>query len=71
MGKTKQRRKCLFDAIRSDEIEDIIANNIISSKYEVDNNVESAINFLTHKSNDRCMVKTPPVELKYRIPNYF
>ena len=47
----------VFDVIMSHEIEDFIANDIISSKYEVDNNVESAITFINHKCNDRCMVK--------------
>ena len=30
----------IFDIIRYDDIEYFIANNIISSKYEVENNVE-------------------------------
>ena len=48
----------VFDFIRFDEIEDFIANNIISSKDEVDNNVKSAITFITHKCNCRFVVKT-------------
>ena len=40
------------------DIDDFIAKNIISSKYEVDNNVESAIAFITQKFNDRCMCCT-------------
>ena len=48
----------VFCIITSDDIENFIVNNIISSKYEVDNNIESAINFLTQKCNDRFMVKT-------------
>ena len=47
----------VFDVIISDEIEDFIEKNIISSKYEVYNNVESAIKFITQKYNDGCMVK--------------
>ena len=37
----------VFDVIRSDKIDYFIANNTISSEYEVDNNVESSITFLT------------------------
>ena len=48
----------VFCIITSDDIENFIVNNIISSKYEVDNNVESAITFLNRKFNDICMVKT-------------
>ena len=50
-------RASIFDGIRSDDIEYFIAKDIFSSKDEVDNNFESDITFLTHKCNDRCMVK--------------
>ena len=63
-------RASVFDVIRYNQILDFIAKNIISSKYEVYNNVESAINVLTHKCNDRCMIKTSTDELRYRMPNY-
>ena len=62
------KRKCFFQdklgqasvfyIIRSDEIDDFIAKNIISNKYKVDNNVESVITFPDRKFNDICMVKT-------------
>ena len=56
--------------IRSDDIKYFITKNIISSKYEVDNDVESAINFLTHKYNDVFMVKISTGELRFRMRNY-
>ena len=60
----------VFDVIISDDIEDFIANNIISSKYEVDNNTESDITFINHKCNDRCMVKKSTGELICPMTNY-
>ena len=59
----------VFDVIRYDKIENFIAKNIISGKDEVENNVESAINVLTQKFKNRCMVKTSTGELRYRMPN--
>ena len=67
----KLRRASVFDVIISDEIENFIANNIIESKYEVGNIVESAITFITRKCNDICMVKKSTGELIYRTTNYF
>ena len=60
----KLGKASVFDVIRSGVIEDFIAKNIISGRYEVENNVESAINFLTHKYNDICMIKTSTCELR-------
>ena len=48
-----------------------ISKNILSSKDEVENNVESVITFLTHRFNDRFMVKTSTGELTCRMPNYW
>ena len=67
----KLGRAYLFDVIVSDDIEGFIANNIVSSKDEAYNNVESVITFINHKCNDRCMVKTSTGELRFSMPNYF
>ena len=48
-----------------------ISKNILSSKDEVENNVESVITFLTHRFNDRFMVKTSTDKSRYCMPNYF
>ena len=64
-------RASVFDVIRYNQIWGFIAKNIISSKYEVDNNVESAINFITHKYNDICMVKTSTGSLGFCMPKLF
>ena len=61
----------IFDAIIYDDIEDFITNNIISSKDELYNNFESVITFITHKFNDRYIVKTPTGELILCMPNYY
>ena len=79
LGETKWRGKCfclkigrysVFGVIRSDEVEYFIPKNIISSKNDVDNNVELVMTFLNHKCNDRCMVKTSTDEFRYRMTNY-
>ena len=60
----------IFDVIRYDNIEYFIANNIISSKYEVENIFESGITFITHACNDICMVKISTGKLRCRMPSY-
>ena len=61
----------VFDAIIYDDIEDFITKDIISSKDEVYNNFESVITFITHKFNDRYIVKTPTGELIFHMTNYY
>jgi predicted GIY-YIG superfamily endonuclease len=63
-------RGSIFDVVRSDEIQDYIDRELIKSQDDVSPLVEDVDTFLTHKCNDRCLVKRSDGGFRCRMPKY-
>ena len=63
-------RGSVFDVVHSDDITEFINNEYILSQKNVMILIDGATIFLTHKYNDRCLVKTSTGELRCRMPQY-
>ena len=59
-----------FDVVKSCDIQKYIDLNLISSRSDVEVLVDNATLFLTHKCNNRCLVKTADGNFRCRMPKY-
>ena len=63
-------RASVIDVIRYNEIDDYIKNNIITCKEDVHDVVNDGVLFLTHRCNDRCLVRGSNGDMRCRLPPY-
>ena len=63
-------RGSVYDVVRSHEIPDYIDQELINSQDDVCTLVDDATIFLTHKCNNRCLVKTSDGGFRCRMPRY-
>ena len=60
----------IFDVVKSEDIEKYKEMRLISSSEDVHKRIEDGALFLTHRCNNRCMVKNNDGTLRCRLPKY-
>jgi predicted GIY-YIG superfamily endonuclease len=60
----------VFDVVKSENIHEYVEKHLIPSKDSVHDLIDNGVAFLTHKCNDRCLVKNGDGTLRCRMPKY-